>query len=94
MLAVIITVATLSAYSLAVFVGARFGNSRCIGDNHVPTLTFIAILFTSGLDVGLLMFPLVDFKLFSESASYNFANPLAIEFGFWGFLVWLFYFKS
>ena len=94
MLAAIITVATLAAYSLAVFVGARFGNSRCIGDNPVPTLTFIAILFTSGLDVGLLMFPLVDFKLFSDSASYNFANPLAIEFGFWGFLVWLFYFNT
>ena len=94
MLAAVITVATLSAYSLALFVGTRFGNTRCIGDNPVPTLTFVAILFTSGLDVGLLMFPLVDFKLFSERESYSFANPLAIEFGLWGALVWLFYFNT
>ncbi len=94
MFAAIITVATLSAYLLAIFVGIRFGDTKCIGSNPVPTLTFIAILFTSGLDVGLLMFPLVDFELFSESESYGFANPLAIEFGFWGALVWLFYFNT
>ncbi len=94
MLAAIITVATLTAYFIAILVGTLFRNTRCHGENPVPTVTFIAILFTSGLDVGLLMFPLVDFKLFSETTSYSFTNPLAIEFGLWGGLVWLFYFNT
>ena len=49
------------------------------------TATLIAILFTSGLDVGLILFPLLDFDRYTTGAPYQFANPLAIEFGFWGF---------
>jgi len=60
----------------------------------VSFFTFIAILFTSGLDVGLIMFPLVDFQVYASEQAYDFANPLAIEFGFWGFLVWAFYFLT
>jgi len=60
----------------------------------VSFFTFIAILFTSGLDVGLIMFPLADFKIYEADPAYSFANPLAIEFGFWGFLVWAFYFLT
>jgi len=60
----------------------------------VSIFTFIAILFTSGLDVGLIMFPLVDFDIYAAEAKYAFTNPLAIEFGFWGFLVWAFYFLT
>jgi choline-glycine betaine transporter len=40
------------------------------------------------------MFPLVDFELYATEADYGFANPLAVEFGFWGFLVWAFYFLT
>lgn len=40
------------------------------------------------------MFPLVEFPVYVEEAQYSFANPLAIEFGFWGFLVWVFYFLT
>ena len=43
---------------------------------------------------GLLMFPMVDFEIFANEADYAFANPLALEFGFWGFLVWGFYFLT
>jgi choline-glycine betaine transporter len=57
-------------------------------------LAFSAILFTSGLDVGLIMFPLVEFPVYAAEAQYSFTNPLAIEFGFWGFLVWAFYFLT
>ncbi|MDX1500432.1 MAG: hypothetical protein R3176_11070, partial [Woeseiaceae bacterium] len=60
----------------------------------VSFFTFVAILFTSGLDVGLIMFPLVDFGVYATEQDYAFANPLAIEFGFWGFLVWVFYFLT
>ncbi|MFC6670951.1 BCCT family transporter [Marinobacterium aestuariivivens] len=54
----------------------------------------MAILFTSGLDVGLVMFPLGEFPVYADEAAYAFTNPLAIEFGFWGFLVWAFYFLT
>jgi choline-glycine betaine transporter len=40
------------------------------------------------------MFPLVEFPVYALEAEYSFANPLAIEFGFWGFLVWAFYFLT
>jgi choline-glycine betaine transporter len=57
----------------------------------------MAILFTSGLDVGLIMFPLGEFSTYADAANagdYGFTNPLSIEFGFWGFLIWSFYFLT
>ncbi len=75
----------------------RWGNLRCIGVTPVHTFTFIAILFTSGLDVGLIMFPLTEFGTYADTAAnpeYAFSNPLAIEFGFWGFMIWGFYFLT
>lgn len=78
-----------------IFILFRWGNLRCIGVTPVKTFTFIAILFTSGLDVGLIMFPLTEFAGYGDIAAnpeYAFSNPLAIEFGFWGFLIWGFYF--
>ncbi|QSP95476.1 BCCT family transporter [Marinobacter salinisoli] len=75
----------------------KWGNMKVIGVTPVHTLTFIAILFTSGLDVGLIMFPLTEFAGYanvSENPEYGFANPLAIEFGFWAFLIWGFYFLT
>jgi len=72
----------------------RWRNVVCVGAIPVSLFTFIAILFTSGLDVGLIMFPLVDFGVYASEDAYTFANPLAIEFGFWGFLVWVLYFLT
>ncbi|MDI9243826.1 BCCT family transporter [Marinobacter sp. CHS3-4] len=75
----------------------KWGNMKVIGVTPVHTLTFVAILFTSGLDVGLIMFPLTEFGSYAnltESPEYGFANPLAIEFGFWAFLIWGFYFLT
>lgn len=54
----------------------------------------MSVLFTSGLDVGLIMFPLTEFPVYAREPVYAFANPLAIAFGFWGFLVWGFYFLT
>jgi len=45
-------------------------------------------------DVGLIMFPLTEFPVYAQEQPYAFANPLAIEFGFWGCLVWVFYFLT
>jgi choline-glycine betaine transporter len=75
----------------------KWGNIRCTGVTPVSTFTFIAILFTSGLDVGLIMFPLTEFAGYADLATspeYAFSNPLAIEFGFWAFLIWSFYFLT
>lgn len=80
-----------------IFCLVRWGNVRCIGVTPVKTFTFMAILFTSGLDVGLIMFPLTEFAGYADlsaSPEYGFSNPLAIEFGFWGFLIWGFYFLT
>jgi len=80
-----------------IFVLVRWGNTICEGSNPTHPLIFIAILFTSGLDVGLIMFPLTEFGTYADVAinpEYGFTNPLAIEFGFWGFLIWGFYFLT
>lgn len=79
------------------FVLYKWGNMQVVGVTPVRTFTFIAILFTSGLDVGLIMFPLTEFAGYADLAAspeYGFTNPLAIEFGFWGFLIWGFYFLT
>lgn len=94
MMAQILTVAMAIALLTVVVLVLRYGNLRCNGPMPVSFFTFIAILFTSGLDVGLIMFPLVDFQVYASEEPYSFANPLAIEFGFWGFLVWGFYFLT
>ena len=89
-LSIAIAVTTLTSV-LLVF---RFCNTRIEGNAPMPRVTFLAVLFTSGLDVGLLMFPMVDFEIFASEPDYAFSNPLALEFGFWGFLVWGFYFLT
>ena len=89
-LSIAIIVTTLTSVVLVI----RWRNLRCEGQLPASLFTFIAILFTSGLDVGLIMFPLVDFESYAADPAYAFANPLAFEFGFWGFLVWAFYFLT
>lgn len=71
-----------------------FGGTRLKGTDALPLSAFMAILFTSGLDVGLIMFPLTEFPTYETEAPYAFTNALAIEFGFWGGLVWAFYFLT
>ncbi|OED48912.1 choline transporter [Endozoicomonas sp. (ex Bugula neritina AB1)] len=87
----------LFTFTAIIFVLIKWGNMQLIGTTPVRTLTFVAILFTSGLDVGLIMFPLTEFAGYADlvtSPEYAFTNPLAIEFGFWGFLIWGFYFLT
>ncbi len=96
-LTIIISFGILMALALVVFCVVKWWNVRVIGVTPVSLFTFIAILFTSGLDVGLIMFPLGEFPVYADTATapeYGFTNPLAIEFGFWGFLIWGFYFLT
>ena len=94
----LISFGVLLAFALVIFCTIKWWNFRLIGTNPQPLFVFIAILFTSGLDVGLIMFPLAfDFPLYAdtgENPAYSFTNPLALEFGFWGFLIWAFYFLT
>jgi choline-glycine betaine transporter len=78
----------------SLFICIQWRNLIVTGPTPLSLLAFFAILFTSGLDVGLIMFPLVEFPVYASEPAYNFTNPLAIEFGFWGFLVWAFYFLT
>ena len=90
----ILSTAIIVTTLTSLFLVLRYRNVTIEGSVPVPLVTFLAILFTSGLDVGLIMFPLVDFQSFAADPEYAFANPLALEFGFWGFLVWGFYFLT
>ena len=90
----ILTIAMAITIFTALVLVIRWRNLSLNGPIPVSFFTFIAILFTSGLDVGLIMFPLVDFELYATEPEYGFSNPLALEFGFWGFLVWAFYFLT
>jgi glycine betaine transporter len=79
-------IAVLAASSILVW---RWGNLILTGQMPIRFFAFFSILFTSGLDVGLIMFPLTEFPIYETEAAYGFTNPLAIEFGFWGFLIWV-----
>lgn len=92
-----LSIGILFVFAAIAFIIYRWGNMKCIGVTPVRKFTFIAILFTSGLDVGLIMFPLTEFSGYADlvsSPEYGFSNPLSIEFGFWAFLIWAFYFLT
>lgn len=90
----VLSIAIFVTLLTSVVLATRWRNLVCTGPLPVSLFTFVAILFTSGLDVGLIMFPLFDFEVYATEAPYAFSNPLALEFGFWGFLVWAFYFLT
>lgn len=90
----ILSIAILVTLCTSLLLVIRFRNLRLTGRDPLPLTAFMAILFTSGLDVGLIMFPLTEFPVYEAEAAYGFTNALAIEFGFWGFLVWGFYFLT
>jgi glycine betaine transporter len=86
--AILITLLT----SAVIVVG--WGGRRIQGPLPLSLPAFMALLFTSGLDVGLIMLPLTEFPVYARDPAYSFTNPLAIAFGSWGFLVWGFYFLT
>ena len=90
----ILSIAILVVLATSLFIVLRWRNLTLSGSVPVSLFAFIAILFTSGLDVGLIMFPLTEFPIYESEAPYNFTNPLAVAFGCWGFLIWTFYFLT
>ena len=90
----VLTIAIAVVLLTSLYLVIRWGGLILKGTMPTKLFAFIAILFTSGLDVGLIMFPLTEFPTYETEQVYGFANPLAIEFGFWGFLIWAFYFLT
>lgn len=90
----IITVAYLSVLACALFVLIRWPRLRLQGQEPVGLFTLIALLFTAGLDMGLVMLPLSEFSIYQNDPAFSFTNALAVEFGMWGPLVWLMYFVA
>lgn len=78
----------------ALFVILRWGSARCYGPTPMGIVSLVALLFTAGLDMGLIMLPLTEFPVYAQEAEFAFSNPLAVEFGMWGPLVWMMYFLS
>ena len=90
----ILSSAVILLLMVSLLLVSRWGNVILYGEMPARFFAFFAILFTSGLDVGLIIFPLGEFPVYATEAVYGFTNPLAIEFGFWGFFIWLFYFVT
>ncbi len=90
----IISVASIAVLVVSILVVCRFAKLRMTGSDPAAFFTFMSILFTSGMDVGLIMFPLAEFPMYEAEDTYGFANPLAVIFGSWGFLIWTFYFLT
>ena len=63
----------------AVFVIVRWGNVNCAGPTPVVTFTLVALLFTAGLDIGLVMSLLTELPTYVSDKAYAFTNPLALE---------------
>lgn len=90
----IISAAIIVVLLTTILIVLKWGRKTIEGEMPTSMFAFIAILFTSGLDVGLIMFPLTEFPIYESDAAYGFSNPLSVGFGFWGFLIWSFYFLT
>jgi len=90
----ILSIAFAAIVIIALLIVVLRPRQRLNGEFPQSLFAFIAILFTSGLDVGLIMFPLVEFPVYSAEEPYQFTNPLAFMFGTWGFLIWSMYFVT
>lgn len=94
LLSIIISIAIIAILFLSALIVILKPKMRLTGSMPTGVLTFAAILFTSGLDVGLIMFPLTEFPVYAADEAYGFTNPLAMTFGAWGFMVWALYFLT
>ena len=75
----------------------RYRHTRTAADTPLSLFSLVAVLFTSGLDGGLVMLPLIEFPLYQDATQfpeYQSISPLLLEFVFWGATVWLIYFVS
>ena len=86
--AIAITLAT------SAFICIKWRNLTCTGPTPLSLLAFSAILFTSGLDVGLIMFPLVEFPVYAARRNIALPTRWLLSLASGAFLVWAFYFLT
>ena len=89
MMQTILSCAVVAVLAISFGLIWRCGNLILIGQTPTRFFAFFAILFTSGLDVGLIIFPLTEFPVYESEEVYGFTNPNDIENGFWGFIKWI-----
>ncbi|HGJ5857123.1 hypothetical protein [Arsenophonus nasoniae] len=78
-----VLIIVLTVYVLIKFRNTKYNVSLVSSATPVSKLAFSCILFTSGLDIGLIMFPLMEFNKY-KNPEYLGINPLSVEIGFWG----------
>ena len=89
----ILSSAVILLLMVSLLLVSRWGNVILYGEMPARFFAFFAILshpvrrWSDYLPAG-------EFPVYATEAVYGFTNPLAIEFGFWGFFIWLFYFVT
>ena len=66
MMNMILNIAGVAILIISVLILSFYGRTVLKGKIPTPFFAFFAILFTSGLDVGLIMFPLTEFPVFES----------------------------
>ena len=90
----IVGATVLTSIVLTGIVLLKYGSLQVAGKYPLGMFPFVAVLFCSGLDIAIITYPLTEFPIYEEDAAYSFASPIAIEIGFWGFIIWSFYFLT
>jgi choline-glycine betaine transporter len=72
----ILSIAVACVLLTSLLLVLRWGSMILHGEMPTRFFAFFAILFTSGLDVGLIIFPLTEFPVYETEAVYDFTNPL------------------
>lgn len=90
----IIEIGIVGILVLGVVLMFVYRKNSLTGSEPTSITALIAILFTSGLDGGFILLPLIEFNQYAKDEVYQFTNPLAIELGFWGISAWAMYFVS
>lgn len=88
-----LSIASILVLTISIYVAIKYRERAEGTSDSVSLIVFFCILFTAGLDIGLIMFPMMEFETYSNQEYYG-INPLSLEIGFWGGIVWVFYFLS
>lgn len=94
LITILVSITVITSMTLTVLVLVFYGRTRIVGKHPLNMLPFVAVLFCSGLDIAIITYPLTEFPIYEAESSYSFANPLAIELGLWGMVIWSFYFLT
>ena len=75
MMQTILSCAVIAVLTASFVLVLRWGNLILVGQMPTRFFAFFSILFTSGLDVGLIMFPLTEFPIYEIEAGLRLHQP-------------------